>query len=157
MSRKILPIVVLTLAALAAGAALATPPSGLSSELLARGAGGTFRIHDKSMKLKIKAKEPTDVALVKAILGPGGFTGWHGHPGPSIVIVKSGELTMYEPRRGVCVARTFGPGKAFVHPEHAHNFVNTGAATAEFYVAYFIPAGAAPLLNDVTPAPAECS
>jgi len=29
-----------------AGVALATPPSGLSSQLLARGAGGELRIHD---------------------------------------------------------------------------------------------------------------
>jgi hypothetical protein len=49
-------------------------------------------------------------------------------------------------------ASTFGPGEAFVHPPSVHNFVNTGEVKAEFYVEYFVPAGAAPLLSD-EPAP----
>src|SRR3954467_534049 len=80
-----------------AGIALATPPSGLTSELLARGAAGTLRVHDDSTGLKLHARRPTDVALVRARLEPGGTTGWHGHPGPSLVVVKSGTLTMIEP------------------------------------------------------------
>jgi hypothetical protein len=152
----------------AVGVALATPPSGLTSELLARGAAGEFRIHDKSMRLRMDARKATDVALVKATLAPGGSTGWHGHPGPSIVVVKSGTVTMYEPahdhetdedddndRRRGCAVQRFGPGQAFVHPASVHNFVNESSATVEFYVAYFVPAGAAPLLRD-EPVPPEC-
>jgi hypothetical protein len=30
-------------------------------------------------------------------LAPGGSTGWHGHPDPSMVVVKSGPVTMYVP------------------------------------------------------------
>jgi hypothetical protein len=26
----------------------------------------------------------------------GGSTGWHSHPGPAVVIVKSGSLTLYD-------------------------------------------------------------
>lgn len=145
------------IASLVTAVAFATPPSGLTSQLLARGAAGEFDVRDKTMKLKIQAKEATDVAVVKATLAPGGQTGWHAHPGPSIVVVKSGTLTMVEAARGSCHGSTFGAGRAFVHPEEAHNFVNTGAGDAEFYVTYFVPAGAAPLLNDVTPVPPECS
>jgi hypothetical protein len=150
-----------------AGVALATPPQGLTSELLARGAAGEFRIHDESMGLKMEAKRDTDVAVVRATLAPGGTTGWHGHPGPSIVIVKTGTLTMREPRhrdhghhhRGWrrCSEQNFPPGTAFVHPEHEHEFVNKSAVTTEFVVVYFVPAGATPLLNDVPIPPRECS
>jgi hypothetical protein len=156
-------------APVAVGVALATPPSGLTSELLARGAAGEFRIHEKSMRLRMDARKATDVALVKATLAPGGSTGWHGHPGPSMVVVKSGTVTMYEPahdheadadddddRRGGCAVQSFGPGQAFGHPASVHNFVNESSATAEFYVAYFVPAGAAPLLRDEA-VPAECA
>jgi hypothetical protein len=153
---------------LVVGVALATPPSGLTSQLLARGAAGEFRIHEKSIGLRIDAREPTDVAVVQATLEPGGSTGWHGHPGPSIVIVKSGTLTMHEPAHDReadeddddeadhgCAVQSFGAGQAFVHPASVHNFVNSGAERVEFYVEYFVPAGAAPLLRD-EPAPPEC-
>ena len=151
-----------------AGVALATPPSGLTSELLARGAAGQFRIHDESMGLKMEARRDTDVAVVKATLAPGGTTGWHGHPGPSIVIVKTGTLTMREGHQGHhhghdrggwrrCSEQEFGAGTAFVHPEHEHEFVNDSGVAVEFYVVYLVPAGATPLLNDVATPPRECS
>jgi hypothetical protein len=151
-----------------AGVALATPPDGLTSELLARGVAGKFRIHDESMGLKMEAKRDTDVAVVRATLAPGGTTGWHGHPGPSLVIVKSGTLTMREPRHRRdhghhhggwrrCSEQTFPAGSAFVHPVHEHEFVNNSGVTTEFVVVYFVPAGATPLLNDVPIPPRECS
>lgn len=169
MSRKTLVIIGVALfAALGAGVALATAPFRVESQLLARGAAGEFRIHDKTMKLKFQAKEPMDLAFVKATLLaptpdspevpglPGGSTGWHGHAGPSLVIVKSGTLTMKEPHRGRCEAETFGPGEAFVHPAGVHAFVNTGPDAVEFYIAYFLPEAASPAPRD-EPVPDECS
>lgn len=144
-----------------AGVAFATPPSGLTSQLLARGAGGELRIHDHNTRLHLHAARPTDVAVVRATLDPGGSTGWHGHPGPSIVVVKTGTLTMYEPVHGhfgrlgtrQCAASSFGPGTAFAHQADVHNFVNKSDVVAEFYVVYLVPEAAAPLLNDVPTAP----
>jgi hypothetical protein len=157
-----------------AGVALATPPTpdgALKSELLARGAAGEFRIHDESMGLRMEARQKTDVAVVRATLEPGGSTGWHGHPGPSMVVVKTGALTMREAthrergqQHGIgrggrrrCSEETFPAGSSFVHPEHEHEFVNKTDVVAEFYVIYLVPAGAAPLLNDVPIPPRECS
>jgi hypothetical protein len=160
-----MPVALGTVVLAGAGVALATPSSGLKSELLARGSAGEFRVHDKSMDLKLHAAQATDVAVVKATLDPGGTTGWHGHPGPSIVIVKSGAIEMREPAghdhgRGhgaECSIQRFGPGSAFVHPEHEHTFVNVAEGVSELYVVYLVPAGAAPLLNDVATPPRECS
>jgi hypothetical protein len=137
------------------GAALATPPSGLVGTPLARGAAGAFDLHDTSQKLKLQAKEPIDVAFVKATLGPNGFTGWHGHTAPSLVVVSAGSMTVIEVHGGECVERTYAAGSAFVHSEDAHNFV-AGPNGAEFYIAYLLPAGASPAPIDVTPAPAPC-
>lgn len=143
------------LAALAA-VALATPPSGLVGTPIARGVAGEFTIHDKSQKLKIQVKESMDVALVKATLTPNGFTGWHGHAAPSLVVVKAGSVTVYELEGDRCVVSTQGAGTAFVHSEDAHNFV-AGPDGAEIYITYFLPAGASPAPIDVSPAPAACS
>lgn len=68
-------------APVAVGVALATPPSGLTSQLLARGAAGEFRIHEKSMGLRMDARKATDVALVGATLDPGAFHGLARTPG----------------------------------------------------------------------------
>ena len=148
-------------AAPAAGVALATPPTGLTSELLARGAAGTFRVHDESIGLKLRARQPTDIAVVRAQLQPHGRTGWHRHPGPSIVIVKAGTLTMVEPagqgQHQQCSVQDFGPGRTFVHPKHEHTFENRTDAPVEFYVVYFVPEGAAPLLSDVPTVPEACA
>jgi hypothetical protein len=166
MSKKTVTLIALgALMLLLTGVAIATPPSGFTARLLARGNGGEFTIRDKAMGFKIRADEPTDIALVEASLTPGGYTGWHGHPGPSLVVVKSGTLTMYQPRRGddhdddavrqgSCLVQTFSAGQAFVHPPSVHNFVNKGSGTLEFYIAYFAPP-AAPLLRDEA-APSEC-
>ncbi|HLG07139.1 MAG TPA: hypothetical protein VI409_00545 [Gaiellaceae bacterium] len=144
------------LGALAAGTALATPSSGLVGTPLARGAAGAFTIHDKSQKLKVQAKEPIDVALVKATLAPNGYTGWHGHSAPSIVVVKTGPLTAMEPSGDTCVTSVYQSGQSFVHSEDAHNFL-AGSEGAEFYIVYLLPEGASPAPIDVTPAPAACA
>lgn len=164
MRKRTVTLIVLgALVLIVAGVAIATPPIGFTARLLARGAGGEFTIRDKALDFKLRAEEPTDVALVEASLDPGGSTGWHGHPGPSLVIVRSGELTMYQPRRGDdddavrqsrCLEHTFKTGRAFVHPSTTHNFVNKGSAKLEFYIVYFAPP-AAPLLRDEQ-APPEC-
>jgi hypothetical protein len=165
-------IMLAAIAAPAAGIAMATPPQGLRSELLVRGGADELHIHDRSLGLHLDAEDPTDVAVVKATIDPGGYTGWHQHPDESIVIVKTGTLTMLEPssrhasgaydagaavrvgRR--CSVQEFGPGTVFRHPDSVHNFANNTSAPVEFYVVYLAPAGAA-LLNDVPTAPRECS
>ena len=138
------------------GVALATPPSGLVGTPLARGAAGAFDLHDTSQKLKLQAKEPIDVAFVKATLAPNGFTGWHGHAAPSLVVVSSGSMTVSEVQGGECVSQTYAAGSGFVHSEDAHNFV-AGANGAEFYIAYLLPSGASPAPIDVTTTPAPCA
>jgi len=138
--------------------AASTPPStsppALKSELLARGAVGQFAIRDQDAGLLLTAEKPTDLALVKATLGAGGSTGWHGHAGDSIVVVAKGSVTMREPGDGNCMEHNYAVGQAFAHPRGDHDFV-AGPEGAEFFVAYFLPAGAAPAPVP-RPAPAAC-
>jgi hypothetical protein len=141
----------------AAGAALATH-GGLHGLFNARGTIDRLDIRDKQTGLKIRAREPLDVAIVGAQLDPRGQTGWHLHAADSIVSVAPGgpALKMVESRHGRCVERTFQPGESFVHPAGPHNFINTdGAAPLNFGVAYFVPVGAT-LLTPVTP-PKACA
>ena len=144
------------LALVAVGVAVATPSSGLVGTPLTRGASGAFELHDKSQKLKLQAKEPLDIAFVKATLAANGFTGWHGHAAPSLVVVSAGSLTAYEPGESGCIVKTYAAGSGFVHSEDAHNFV-AGPDGAEFYIAYLLPAGASPASINVPQVPEACA
>ena len=185
MRRNIL-VVTLVFVAIAALAtvAFATPPTGLTSQLLGRGAAQdqlkvvvpTRVTVTQVKKVRVKGKWQTrrvkvtktvdralidcatgtacDLAAVRATLAPAGSTGWHSHPLPSLVVVKSGSLTMREAKGGQCTTRTFSAGQAFIHPAGPHNFVNAGSDQLEFLVTYFAPPSA-PLLIDAS-APTEC-
>ena len=114
-----------------------------------------MHLRDRSIDFTLTARQPTDVAFVKATIIPAGETGWHLHPGPSIVIVQTGSLTMRAPHRRHCMEQEFVAGEVFEHPAGEHNFI-AGPAGVEFYVSYFVPAGSTPLLTPTTP-PAQCS
>ena len=43
----------------------------------------------------IKTKKSSDLHVLQNTIAPGGTFGWHRHPGPSLVIVKSGTATFY--------------------------------------------------------------
>ena len=64
-------------------------------------------------------------AAPNAKLAPGGYTGWHGHVSQSLGVVKTGQITMYAPGKRACEVPVHNAGTTFVHPEGAHNFVNT--------------------------------
>jgi quercetin dioxygenase-like cupin family protein len=94
------------LAVVTAGVAAATMPSGATNTLLA---GGTF-----TGKIHVSQNHPADVQTVDVAFAPGGYTGWHSHPGPEVVTVKSGSVTFTRVRDGVCTTSTYGPGQGFV-------------------------------------------
>lgn len=136
-------VLAMTAMMLMAGAAWAThQSSGLSSSLIARGA---WDRGERTAFLSALARQGTagtsEVAVIRASLAPGGYTSWHGHPGPSVVVVVTGEVTVLEPvEAGGCTSRTYGDGEAFFHGTGAHDFRNTGTDTAELYITYFVTA-----------------
>lgn len=131
-----------------AGAALATHTSvGLSSTLLGRATWDRADLSALANELgELHRMNGSDVAVVRATLAAGGTTDWHGHPGPSVVVVTTGALRVLERSpSGGCAVTDYNAPRAFFHAEGAHNFVNPSNSTpAEFIVTYFAPAG--PLL-----------
>ena len=128
-------------AALSAGVALATHESeGLSSTLLARGAWDrTARAEFLAALAGQGRATSSDVAVVRVTLTAGGSTYWHGHPGPSVVVVTAGEVTVLEPTAdGGCASVEYGVGDAFFHGPGNHDFRNLGSATAELYITFFV-------------------
>jgi hypothetical protein len=147
-------------AVLVATPALSTPGAGVVGAVLAR---GTL---DDRAKLTITSEE-SDVVTQHVTIAPGGHTGWHSHPGPAIVVVAAGTLTLYDgddrnhdghgrkhvgdDRRGgghdpMCEPHPFGPGESFIDPGRGHVHIgrNEGPTTVELYVTYLdVPIGGA--------------
>lgn len=99
---------------------------GLNSELQGRGTGDRVALASLVRELgPLHALGASDVAVVQATLAPNGTTDWHGHPGPSIVIVTAGTVRVIEPGpRGLCITTDHATGTGFFHEEGAQNFVN---------------------------------
>ncbi len=118
MRRMVMVAVILgaVTAAVPAGLALATPSVGLVRTVLARATVGPF--HIQSDDFKIHSKNTTDVVVQEVTVAVGGHSGWHTHPGPAFVLVKSGRLALT--RADGCTTRVFGPGEGFVRRRRAH-------------------------------------
>jgi len=88
---------------------------------------------------------------------PGGTSGWHTHPAPEVVLVKSGELTFYRSDRPGCLAGKFSAGDAFVGPPGGvpQMAINAGNEPAELVVAFFGIAKDGPVRGDIAP-PSGC-
>ena len=130
----------------AIGIAWATPGSGITTTIIA-GPTQLGEIHLNSESdindVKIKTKGDSDVWVVHNKIVPGGHTGWHSHPGPSIISVVSGQATEYnsdDPLTPIVHAA----GSAFVDEggDHAHIVVNEGSTDLVLVAFQVLPRGA---------------
>ena len=101
MNRKVSLLAVVALIALAAfvAATHASPPSGVTPTILARGTFAEFKVkspNDSPVDFEAKAKSPLDIVVRKHDYAIGSNTGWHTHPGPIFITVTIGQLTYYE-------------------------------------------------------------
>lgn len=122
-------IVALLLSGAAVFKARATPPSGLTNVLLARG--------NDSSEGTIPLQVGTDIVMSQITVVPGGSSGWHSHPGGAIVVVKTGSLTVYRSIGSQCQVATYGAGQAFVErPRELDDVLNTGTIPYVLFVTF---------------------
>lgn len=183
MTRKqsvVLLTAVAVISALLAAAAVATPASGIvSGTVMARASfvdavdiklkvspqsdstagswiGRAARANDQEV---IQVTDARETVMQQIVIGPGGQTGWHSHPGPVVVLVKAGELTFYSAESGQCSSRTYSAGQAFIDSGqgHAHTARNLSLTqNTELWVTYFdVPPGQAFRLD--APDPGICT
>jgi hypothetical protein len=147
------------------GKALATPPLGFVGTTIAMGRFGEFDVFNKLIPhggagdvwLSLqKTKGLSDAYVQSNVWQPGGSTGWHSHPGHSLIVVTSGTIKAYEGDDPGCNATVYTPGMGFVDPggDHVHNLRNEGAVTASTITFQLIPAGATRRID--APSPGNC-
>ena len=129
--RKVLGLALVAMSlATMAGVALGTPSEGVTVTPLA-----AARISNR-VGIHQAAGESTVVARFR--FAPDGTTGWHSHPGKTVVLVTAGEFTLYRNRDGVCQTRTYGPGEGFVErPTSVHTGVNEGEVPVKVVAVFF--------------------
>jgi quercetin dioxygenase-like cupin family protein len=139
-----------TLPTALAGFALATPGSGiLSAPVLTRASfldpvDIKFKVGGADADI-IHVRNAQETVMQQIVIGPGGHTGWHSHPGPAVVLVKAGELTLYSSDDPTCTGRTYPAGQAFVDSGQGHVHIARNLSqtqNTELLVTYFdVPVG----------------
>jgi quercetin dioxygenase-like cupin family protein len=144
-------------AGLYGGTVLATPPIGVTT--LPLGSGRFDQIDTKvktgAWKAEIRTKGASDFHVLQNTIIPGGTFGWHSHPGPSLVIVKSGTATFYMGDDPTCTPHVVPAGSGFVDAGgDVHVVRNEGSVDLVTVVASLVPAGAARRIDE--PDPGNC-
>ncbi len=144
-------------AAALGGIVLATPPSGVTSTLFAVGQFDEIdaKTVSSSWQARINTKGMSDLYVLENKIAPGGSFGWHSHPGPSLVIVKVGALTLYRGDGPTCTAQVFEAGSGFVDDGgDVHLVRNEGSIETVVYVTSLVPRGAVRRIDE--PSPGNC-
>lgn len=131
---------------------LATPPEGFTGTTLAVGRFGEIDAFnffvppdEGNIWLSLqKTKGLSDLYVQSNVWAPGGSTGWHTHPGHSLIIVTAGTVTAYEGDDPDCKPSVYTPGMGFVDPGggHVHILRNEGDVEARTIAVQLIPADA---------------
>jgi quercetin dioxygenase-like cupin family protein len=112
--------------------------------------------------MALTTKGFTDLVVRQNTWDPGGSTGWHTHPGPSLITVTTGTLTVYDAN---CTPHVFSAGDAGANSAFVdvgggdvHLVRNETSATAKAMVVQFV-AASVPIVNRRidAPAPDNCS
>ncbi len=146
-------------ALMVAATALATMGAGVTSTTIAQGNAGDIDVKVKTgdWKLQIDTKGPSTLATSENRVAPGGHFGWHSHPGPSLVIVKSGTSTFYRGDDPDCTPEVHPAGTAYVDPGGVVHTARNESLTEDLVVIVtrLVPEGAAPRIDE--PDPGNCN
>ena len=149
---------VIMLTALHPGKAPATPGQGFTSTPVAQGQFDAFNVFNQFVQpnsgngehedAKVwlssqRTKGLSDGAVLSNVWQPGGTTGWHTHPGHTLIFVTAGAVTQYQADDPSCTPHVDTAGMSFVDHggKHVHIVRNEGAVVAQAIAIRLVPAG----------------
>jgi len=155
-----------------AGRVQATSPVGFQGVTIATGTFGEINVFNSVIPPDAwknwlrsdvwlswqKTKGNSDLFIQSNTWQVGATTGWHSHPGHSLIIITSGIVTDYESENGRrCTSAVYD---ATLKPQtlvdsggdHIHQIVNTGGTVATGYAVQLIPSGAVRRIDAAQPA-----
>jgi len=148
------------------GTVLATP-STVTTTILAKSRFADIDLNAHSLpaslwRAQIRTHGSSDVYVVDNKLAPktatakGGTTGWHSHPGPSLIQVVAGTVTNYEGDDPTCTPHVYTAGMGFVDAggKDVHMLANEGSVPAETIAVQLLPQDAVRRID--APDPGNC-
>lgn len=98
----------------------------------------------------------SDVYVVDNKFPPQASTGWHSHPGPSLILVVAGTVTNYLGDDPSCTPHAYSAGAGFIDPGggDVHMLRNETGAPAETIAVQLLPKDAARRID--IPDPGNC-
>jgi quercetin dioxygenase-like cupin family protein len=133
-------------------AALASPGSGVSSEVYVTGTlvGDNQQNSDR---VKFQTKDNVSTRVQKLTFAPGSYSGWHHHPGIVIVTVQSGTVKLMHSDCSFHEYTAGSPhGSAFIEGEHrVHQASSVNGATV--IATYVAPYASPPVFRVEDPVP----
>jgi hypothetical protein len=149
---------------------LATPASGFVGTTIAVGRFGEIDVFNNSVVVQPglgpipasvasvwlsmqKTKGLSDLYVQNNVWAPGGSTGWHTHPGHSLIIVTQGTVTAYDGHDSNCAPKVYTQGMGFVDAggDHVHLLRNEGSVEARTVAVQLIPADAVRRVDAASP------
>jgi quercetin dioxygenase-like cupin family protein len=142
----------------------ATPSQGFTSTTLSQGRFGAINVFSyfvpdtgKPWLSLLKTQGQSDLFVLSNVWQPGGSTGWHTHPGPTLVTITAGTVTEYDGDDPSCTPHVYTAGSSFfVDPggSHVHLVRNEGTVAAQAIAVRLIPTGQPGRID--APAPGNC-
>ena len=150
-----------------------SPASGFTGATLAKGTFTEFEVINRLTQDQLQRLAPgfpgdewsslektegtSDLYIQTNTWAPGGTTGWHTHPGHSLIIITSGQVTEYH---ADCTSKVYGPGIAngatFVDTGNDEHLIrNEGSLEATGFAVQLVAKGAKRRIDE--PAPKTCS
>lgn len=122
--------------------ALATPSAGvLFNIILSQGVASdelSEKVKIDDWKITLNTKGQSDFYMQDFALAPGGYTGWHTHPGIYVGTVLTGSIDFYDEN---CNLRTFNVGDVWTENDKLHAIANHGNVDARAQFVYLIKHG----------------
>jgi quercetin dioxygenase-like cupin family protein len=135
----------------------ATPPSGFAGTVQWQGPFDPMNVKVKTddIDMRLHSKDNVNLVVTRIAIAAGGTSGWHTHPGMSLVTVLSGTLPLYDAALGT--PRQLTVGQTFVDEggDHVHLVRNETTAAAEVGAVQIMARGV-PARQDV-PRPNNCA
>ena len=103
-------------------------------------------------ELELKTRGESEVVFAHVKLAPGAYSGWHSHPGPTFIAVRSGTATFYDDCDGAETPHRYEAGKGLVEEAGCvHILVNEGDTDLEVVFMQIIPKGAPRRIDEADP------
>jgi quercetin dioxygenase-like cupin family protein len=119
-----------------------TPPE-VTTTVLAKSLFDQIHVnaHADRWKAKLRTRGQSDVYVVDNKFPPGSTTGWHTHPGPSLILVVAGSVTNYRSDAPRCAPHVYTAGAGFIDPggDDLHMIRNESGAPAETIAVQLLP------------------